>query len=150
AFALFLLAGQAGLLYAWPPLVSAWLATDRIVLADAVVAFHLALGVGVLVALVLVVVRLPFGWRWTRSFWLRLAQLIVIEVVAGQAIVGIECPLKTAERELRGGGGTLNKVENASAIGAWSNRTLYFTDPKVVELSGIRAANLVGSRSNNA
>lgn len=150
AFALYLLLGQAALFAAWPPLLSAWLSADRVLLADIVVTFHLGLVLAVLAALVLILVGWPLGWRWTRSFWFRLAQLLVIEVVAGQAVVGIECPLKTAERELRGGGGAMGDLDNASAVGRWSHRTLYFTDPKYIEFEATRVANLVGSRSPNA
>lgn len=149
AFALYLLVGQVALLFAWPPLVSAWLSADRALLADIVVTFHLGLILLVLLGLVLILVGWPLGWRWTRNFWLRLAQLLVIEIVAGQAVVGIECPLKTAERELRGGAGKLHELEGASALGAWCNAMLYYPDPKYVEGMTIRAANVVGSRSGN-
>jgi hypothetical protein len=131
AFALFLLLGQVALLFAWPPLMSAWLSADRILLADVVVTFHVGLIVAVLLGLVLTLVGWPLGWRWTRNFWLRLAQLLVIEVVAGQAIVGIECPLKTAERELRGGYGQLHEVERSTAVGAFCNRYLYYDSEKI-------------------
>jgi hypothetical protein len=124
-FALYLLFGQVVLFLAWPFLVSAWLATDSIVLADILVVIHLALVLAVLLGLVLILVSFRTDWGWTRNFWLRITQLIVIEVVAGQAVVGLECPLATAERELRGGPGYLNEVDQASPVGRFCNEVLY-------------------------
>jgi hypothetical protein len=126
-FALYLLAGQVAVLLAWPPLVSAAMtARPGPLLADVVVTSHLALVVAALLLLVLIVVGWPLGWLWTRNFWLRLAQLLVIEVVAGQAVVAIECPLTTVERQLRGGAGYLHDLDNASAVGRFCNETLFF------------------------
>lgn len=125
AFALYLLAAQVALFAAWPYLVGAWQLLPHTAAADLVAVLHLGLIVGVLLGLVLVAVGWPFGWSWTRNFWLRAAQVVVIEVVVGQAIVGIECPLQTVERQLRGGPGKLRQVEDASAIGRWCNDLLY-------------------------
>jgi hypothetical protein len=130
-FALYLLVAQVTLFVGWPFLVGAWQTASPILLADIVVTFHLVLVLAVPVALLLILIGWPFGWKWTRHFWFRLAQLIVIEVVAGQAIVGIECPLKTIERHLRGGydadgESLLHNLDEASAIGAWCNQLLYY------------------------
>jgi hypothetical protein len=122
-FAVFLLLGQVALLWGWPRLVSAMLSADPILLADVVVTVHLAFVLAVLLTLVLVLVGWPLGWGWTRNFWFRLAQLIAIEIVAGQAIVGLECPLTTWERELRDD--ALHNVENASRIGAFCHDALF-------------------------
>jgi hypothetical protein len=125
-FGIYLLGAQALLFLGWPLLGAAWLQADNALLADLVVIVHLGLVLGVLLVLVLIPVGWLFGWRWTRNFWLRLTHLVIIEVVAGQAIVGIECPLKTLERQLRGGPGELHNFEGASQLGRWCNEILYW------------------------
>lgn len=136
-FAGYLLLAQVALLLAWPPLIGAWQIATPTFLADVVVTFHVALVLAVVVLLVLILVGWPLGWTWTRNFWLRLVQLLIIEVVAGQAIVGIECPLKTLERMLRfaGGAESLHELTNASAIGRFSNELLYYQANPVVFMS---------------
>jgi hypothetical protein len=133
AFAVFLLAGQVALLLGWPPLVSALASADQTLLADVVVIAHLAFVLAVLLTLLLVLAGWPLGWRWTGNFWFRLAQLVAIEVVAGQAIVGLECPMTTWERELRPEGKTedgdtirLHNLEGASRLGALCHDGLFF------------------------
>jgi hypothetical protein len=101
-FALYLLAGQVGLLLGWNKLVEVWEATEVVRRADVVITLHFAFMLFVLFVQALVLIGWPFGWRWTRNFWLRLAQVVCIEIVAGQAIVGLECPLTSLERDLRG------------------------------------------------
>jgi hypothetical protein len=125
-FGLYLLGAQVLLFLGWPRLVGAWQAADNVLLADIVVAVHLGLVIAVAALLILVFLGGLFGWGWTRNFWLRLVHLIVIEVVAGQALVGIECPLKTVERELRGGLGYLHpEPGKSSEFGRWCNQMLY-------------------------
>jgi hypothetical protein len=126
AFVSYLLLAQVALFVSWRLLIGLWQMTDHVRLADLVVTVHLGLVIATLLLLSLLPVGAIFGWRWTRNFWLRLAQLLVIEVVAGQALVGLECPLTTLERNLRGGTGQLRKLDDASAVGRVSNRVLYF------------------------
>lgn len=136
SFGLFLLLGQVVLLVCWPMLAGAWLGADPILLADLIVTVHLGIVLGVLLTLVLTLIGWPLGWSWIRSFWFRMAQLLTVEIVAGQAIVGIECPFTTIERHLRGGPGYLHELENASALGRFCNEFLYYDLPRPV-LMGI-------------
>lgn len=125
-FAGYLLAGQAALLFAWPPLMGAWLSADAVTRADVIVVLHLGFVLSVLLSLVLVLVGWLAGWRWTRNFWFRVVQLIAVEIVAGQAVVGLDCPLTTLEQHLRGGFGHLHPEEGeSSALGKYCNDTLY-------------------------
>ena len=124
-FALYLLGFQAVLFLAWPPLVGAWLSAGPILLADLVVTAHFALVVAVLAGLLLILVGWWRGWNWTRNFWFRVAHLIVIEVVAGQAFLLIECPFTTVERHYRGGKGHLHDTEESMALGRFCNETLF-------------------------
>ncbi|MFO0880124.1 MAG: DUF2784 family protein [Gemmataceae bacterium] len=124
-FGLFLLAGQGALLFAWPVLMHLWLTSDPIGRADLVVTLHLGFVLAVLATLVGVLVGWLAGWEWTRNFWFRISQLLAIEIVAGQAVVGLECPLTTLERHLRGGPGYLHELDNASALGRFCNNVLF-------------------------
>ncbi len=70
-------------------------------LADVIMAIHLVyvlLVVGGLAAILLGVWR---GWSWVRNFWIRTIHLLMIGVVAVQAILGVPCPLTVWEYELR-------------------------------------------------
>jgi hypothetical protein len=126
AFVSYLLLAQVVLFVAWPLLIGLWQMTDYVRLADLVVTVHLGLVIATLLLLALLPVGALRGWRWTRNFWLRLAQLLVIEIVAGQALVGLECPLTTLERNLRGGTDQLFNLEGASAVGRVCSGVLYF------------------------
>jgi hypothetical protein len=97
---------------------------NRVLLADLVVTIHLAFVVAVLLAQLLILVGWILHWAWVRNFWFRLAHLVAILIVAGQAVLDIECPLTTYERHLRGG--DLHDMTNASAIGRFCNETLFF------------------------
>lgn len=124
-FGVYLLAGQAALLFGWPIVMDLWLASDAVARADVVVTLHLGFVLTVLLTLVLVFVGWLARWSWIRNFWFRVAQLLAIEIVAGQAVVGLECPLTTLERHLRGGPGYLHELENASVVGRFCNNTLF-------------------------
>lgn len=71
------------------------------ILADLVLALHVALVLFVVLGLVLVVVGNLLGWRWVNDLWLRLLHLATIGVVAAEAWLGIVCPLTTLEMWLR-------------------------------------------------
>ncbi len=133
-FALTLLLSQIGLLFLWPVLWNAWLRADPIARADVIVTLHLALVLGVLVTLLLVLLGGVLGWSWVRHFWFRVIQLLLIQIIAGQAVVGLECPLKTLERHLRGGPGYLHELDNAHPIGRFCNELLYYELPQQIFL----------------
>lgn len=69
--------------------------------ADAVLCSHVALMLFVVLGLPLIVVGNLRRWRWINSPWLRFAHLATILVVAGEAWLGIVCPLTTLEMWLR-------------------------------------------------
>jgi polyferredoxin len=71
------------------------------ILADAVLCSHVALMLFVVLGLPLIVVGNLRRWRWINSPWLRFAHLAVILIVAGEAWLGIVCPLTTLEMWLR-------------------------------------------------
>lgn len=70
-------------------------------LADTVLAVHVALVLFVVGGLVLVVAGNARGWRWVNAIWFRLLHLATIGAVAAQAWLGWVCPLTTLEMWLR-------------------------------------------------
>lgn len=71
------------------------------VLANAVLAFHLALVLFVVLGLVFIVVGNWRRWGWVNSFSFRLIHLVTIAVVAAEAWLGFVCPFTTLEMWLR-------------------------------------------------
>jgi hypothetical protein len=94
--------------------------------ADIMVTVHVAFMAFVLLAQLAFMFLWPFGWGWVRNFWLRLAHLTCIGLVVSEATLGVECPLTTWERNLRGGGGGGEcRKEGASAVGRAMITVLY-------------------------
>jgi polyferredoxin len=65
-------------------------------------------------------------WRWVRNAWFRYLHLGAIVFVAGEALLGIACPLTVWEDLMRGG------VRPESFIGRWINSLLYYQAPEWV------------------
>lgn len=70
-------------------------------LADVIVAVHLAYVLFVIVAELLIVLGGFLKWGWVRNPWFRLVHLAMILVVVVEALLQFECPLTTWERQLR-------------------------------------------------
>ncbi|HYD96551.1 MAG TPA: DUF2784 domain-containing protein [Noviherbaspirillum sp.] len=70
-------------------------------LADALLALHVALVLFVVGGLVVVVAGNLLQWQWVNLLWFRLAHLATITVVAAEAWLGFVCPLTTLEMWLR-------------------------------------------------
>jgi hypothetical protein len=69
--------------------------------ANVLVAVHLAYVGYVLIGLLAIFIGLLLRWQWVRNPWFRWTHLVMIVIVAGEAIVDFECPLTTWERRLR-------------------------------------------------
>lgn len=72
-----------------------------LLLADAVLALHVALALFVVGGLVLVVLGNLLKWEWANSLWFRLTHLAIIAAVATEAWLGFVCPLTSVEMWLR-------------------------------------------------
>ena len=70
-------------------------------LADVIVAVHLAIVLFALFGQILILIGWPLRWGWIRNRWFRFSHLFVIAWVAVQAMLGEMCPLTTWERRLR-------------------------------------------------
>lgn len=130
AFVGYLLVVQAGLFVGWRSLAGWWFTADRVFLADLVATVHFGIAVVVLLVLALLPVAAWRGWGWARNFWLRLAHLLLVEIIAGQALVGIVCPLTSLENDLRPwpdvpNGSKLHNLAGATEWGRFCHRGIF-------------------------
>lgn len=100
---------------------------DYGLLADVVVAIHVAYVSFVLFGLPVVWVGKWRGWRWVSNRWLRLAHLLAIAIVVFEALLGIECPFTRWERELRELAG--QTVDEATFMGRLLHNFLFYDAP---------------------
>lgn len=92
--------------------------------ADLLLLVHLSFMLFVVLAQLLVLVGWPLGWRWVRNPYFRGVHLACILYVTVQAILGIECPLTTWERDLRGG--YLYEYDGSLPIVPFASGLLYY------------------------
>lgn len=97
------------------------------VLADTVLALHLAIVLFVVAGLVLVLVGNLRRWRWVNHLWFRLAHLGAIAVVVAESWIGITCPLTTLELWLRARAGA--PTYSDGFVEHWLQRLLYYDAP---------------------
>lgn len=93
-------------------------------LADAVLLLHFGVVLFVVLGLPAIIIGNRAGWSWVNGFWLRLAHLLAIVVVALQAWLGQYCPLTILESWLREQGG--QSAYSSSFIEHWVQRVLYY------------------------
>ncbi len=93
-------------------------------LADIVLALHVALVGFVVGGLVLVLAGNMRRWHWVNNLWFRLAHIAAISVVAAEAWFGIVCPLTTLEMWLRARSGAVSY--SGGFIEYWLQRLLYY------------------------
>jgi hypothetical protein len=101
-------------------------ATYRI-LADAVLALHVAFVAFVVAGLLLIVAGNLLAWRWVNAWWFRVLHLAAIVTVAAESWVGIVCPLTSFETWLRAH--AHEAVYGGSFIEYWLQRILYYDAP---------------------
>ena len=92
-------------------------------LADIVLIVHFLFVAFVVGGLALIWVGAASGWAWVRNFWFRVAHLAAIVFVAGEALVGVWCPLTVWEDALRGVHG------EKSFVARWIHRLLFYDFP---------------------
>jgi len=85
------------------------------ILADVLVAVHVAYVSFVVLGQLAILVGIGRGWLWVRNWWFRLLHLAAIVVVAGEAAFGIACPLTIWEALLRRRAG--EQVREESFVG---------------------------------
>jgi len=92
-------------------------------LADIVLIVHFLFVAFVVGGLALIWVGAASGWAWVRNFWFRVAHLAAIVFVAGEALVGVWCPLTVWEDALRGVHG------DKSFVARWIHRLMFYDFP---------------------
>ena len=95
-------------------------------MADALLVSHFLIAAFIAAGLPLVWLGAALGWRWVRNPWLRYAHLGAIVFVAGEALVGMACPLTVWEDALRGG------TRPDSFVGRWVRSVLFYEAPEWV------------------
>jgi hypothetical protein len=95
-------------------------------MADALLVVHFTIVAFIVGGLLLVWLGAALGWRWVRNPWFRYGHLAAIAFVAGEALLGIACPLTVWEDLLRGG------VRAESFVGRWVRSLLYYQAPEWV------------------
>ena len=95
-------------------------------LADLILIVHFAVVLFIVGGLALIWAGAGLGWRWVRHFWFRIAHLAAILFVAGEALLGIWCPLTVWEDALRG-----TRAETGF-VARWVHRILFYSFPEWV------------------
>ena len=95
----------------------------RTLVADAILVAHFAFVVFVVGGLAGIWIGAALRWSWVRNFWYRTAHLVAICIVAGEALVGVMCPLTVWEDALRG------HASDMSFIARWVHRVLFYDFP---------------------
>ena len=95
-------------------------------IADVILVVHFLIVLFIVGGLIAVWVGAALGWRWVRNPWFRYAHLGAIVFVAGEALLGIACPLTLWEDIARGG------VRPESFVGRWVQRVLFYRAPEWV------------------
>ena len=99
-------------------------------LADLVLALHLALVMFVVGGLALIVIGNLRAWRGVNALWFRSLHLAAIAVVIAEAWLGAACPLTSVEMWLRENART--STYSGSFIEHWASRLLYYEAPSWV------------------
>ena len=96
-------------------------------LANLVLALHVALVAFVVGGLAVIVIGNIRNWRWVNTAWFRIAHVCAIVFVAAEAWLGVVCPLTALEMSLRA------KAHEPTYVGSfieyWLQRILYYQAP---------------------
>ena len=92
-------------------------------LADALLVIHFIIAAFIVGGLILVWIGAAANWGWVGNPWFRWLHLAAIAFVAGEALLGIACPLTLWEDALRGG------ARPDSFVARWVAQLLYYRAP---------------------
>lgn len=95
-------------------------------IADAILVVHFLVVLFNVGGLLAVWLGAALGWQWIRNPWFRYAHLAAIGFVAGEAVLGVACPLTMWEDVLRGG------ARPESFVGRWVRWLLFYQAPEWV------------------
>jgi hypothetical protein len=112
------------------------------ILADVIVAIHVAYATFIVVGLLLILIGIPLKWRWIRNPWFRFGHLVAIVIVGLEAIASIDCPLTVWEAALRRAGG--QEVVEGTFIGRCLDWLLFYNiDPAILNACHVTFALVV-------
>jgi hypothetical protein len=97
-------------------------------LADAVVAIHLALVGFIVIGMAAILLGIVLGWRWVRNFYFRIIHLAMIAIVVEKSVFGLSCPLTDWEDRLREMAG--ETVAQGTFIGRLLHGILFWNVPQ--------------------
>src|SRR5260221_1548768 len=92
-------------------------------MADAILVVHFGIVLFIGGGLIAVWIGAALGWRWIANPWFRYAHLGAIVFVAGEALIGMACPLTVWEDAARGG------LRAGSVVGRWVRGLLFYERP---------------------
>ena len=95
--------------------------------ANLVLVLHLCVAAFVIAGLALILVGNLARWHWVNHLWFRLAHLVAIAVIVGEAWFGIACPLTLLEMWLRSRAGAVTYA--GGFIEHWLSSLLYYQAP---------------------
>ncbi len=99
----------------------------NLLLADAILALHVAVVLFVVGGQLLILIGGPLQWAFVRRPLLRYTHLALIAFIVVQTWLGELCPLTVWEQSLRRAGGEAGYAE--SFIEHWLSRLLFFEAP---------------------
>jgi hypothetical protein len=97
-------------------------------LADAIVAIHVAYVSFVVLGQLAILIGLALKWQWIRNPWFRVIHLVAIVIVGLEAAGGVTCPLTEWEDQARLLAG--QPVEQGSFIGRMMHNVLFYHCPQ--------------------
>jgi Protein of Unknown function (DUF2784) len=104
------------------------------ILADVVVAIHLALIAFIVIGMAAILLGIACKWRWVRNFWFRIIHLAMIATVVEKTILGVSCPLTDWEDQFREKAG--EAVQGGTFIGRILHRMLFWqVSPEVLTIA---------------
>ena len=95
-------------------------------IADAILVVHFGIVLFIVGGLLAVWVGAWRGWAWVCNAWFRYLHLGAIAYVAGEALLGVACPLTVWEAVARGG------TPAESFVGRWVRALLFYGAPEWV------------------
>jgi polyferredoxin len=98
----------------------------RALAADLILVVHFAFVSLVVGGLAATWIGAALHWQWVRNLWFRVAHLAAICFVAGEALLGVMCPLTVWEDALRG------RDAQTAFIARWVHRVMFYDLPEWV------------------
>jgi Protein of Unknown function (DUF2784) len=113
------------------------------VMADSILVLHLAIVLFITAGLPLIYIGAAMKWSWVREWRWRALHVAAVAFVAGESLVGVDCPLTVWEDNLRGrqsGAGFIERGVHAVLFydaPAWVFTMVYVAFAALVVLSWI-------------